>query len=48
MNASPQMLVELIMYVITPSDHTDVNVQSDLLLVPVNRTHRIHFVSVGI
>ena len=39
MNASPQMLVELIMYVITPSDHTDVNVQSDLLLILVHRTH---------
>ena len=36
MNASPQMLVEPITFVITPLDHTDVNVQSDLLLILVN------------
>ena len=39
MNASPQILVEPIMSVITPLDHTSVNVQSDLLLILVHRTH---------
>ena len=39
MNASSQMLVETIMFVITPLDHTDVNVQSDLWLILVHRTH---------
>ena len=39
MNACPLMLVEPILSVITPSDHTDVNVQLDLLLTAVHRTH---------
>ena len=46
MNASPQMLVETIMFVITPLARTDVNVQSDLLLILVHRIHGIPFVSV--
>ena len=39
MNASHQILVEPIMSVTTPLDHTSVNVQSDLLLILVHRTH---------
>ena len=46
MNASLQMLVEPMMFVITPLDRTGVNVQMDLLLIPVHRTHWIQFVSV--
>ena len=46
MNANLQMLVEPMMFVITPLDHTGVNVQMDLLLIPVHRTHWIQFVSV--
>ena len=46
MNASLQMLVEPIMFVITPLDRTGVNVQMDLLLIPVHRTHWIQFVLV--
>ena len=48
MNASPQMLVEKIMFVITPSDHTDVNVPLDLLLTAVHRTREIQFVLVRV
>ena len=46
MNASPQILVEPIIPAITPLDRTGVNVQSDLLLILVNRTHLIQIVSV--
>ena len=46
MNASPQMLVETIMFVITSLALTDVNVQSDLSLILVHRIQGIPFVSV--
>ena len=47
MNASPQMLVEPIVSVITPLDRTDVNAQLDLLLTTaVHKTHNIQSVSV--
>ena len=36
------------MFAIIPSDHTDVNVQLDLLLNAVHRTHSIRFVLVRI
>ena len=39
MNASPQMLVEQIMFVTTQLVPTGVNVQTDLLLILVHRTH---------
>lgn len=40
------MSVEPILFVITPVDHTDVNVQPDLLLALIQWTHKIQFVSV--
>ena len=40
------MSVELILFVITPVDHTDVNVQLDLLLALIQWTHKIQFVLV--
>ena len=46
MNASPQMLVETIKSVIIPLARTDVNVQSDLLLILVHKIQGIPFVSV--
>ena len=46
MNASPQMLVETIMFVITSLGLTDVNVQSDLSLILVHRIQGMPFVSV--
>ena len=36
------------MFVITPSDHTDVNVQLDLLLNAAHRTYSLRFVLVRI
>ena len=47
MNASPQMLVEPILSVITLLDPTDVNAQLDLLLTTaVHKTRHIQSVSV--
>ena len=47
MNASPQMLVEPVLSVITPLDPTDVNAQLDLLLMTaVHKTRSIQSVSV--
>ena len=47
MNASPQMLVEPILSVITPLDPTDVNAQLDfLLMTAVHKTRSIQSVSV--
>ena len=45
MNACPRMLVEQILFVITPSDHTDVNAPLDFLSA-LHRTHLIQFVLV--